>query len=321
MRKTNAIPYQFANLLWTDKLRSSTSGWITGFNVAAYSLAPWLLGAVIAEQAGRLTNYLNTPIFYVGSLGIALTLGALMYGSKKHLSVYRDILECFDLSDDERKGVIHDILDRYYNSRRHLLAAAIVFSVGVAIAVLGFWYWEHIRIISDVMYTSLPRFTVFRIYGWYDKEIASYSLAIVVLYAMFIALPLGTSTSVMIRMPISLWKISKLRPLLPPLMVKSYFSDITSLYTRISISWLFGAFMMFYFFGLNDDVISYAIAFIFFILGVFTFFIPQVVYVKVVSGSEDRYFETIRSRLFGSGDELELVDKSTQQSSDLSVLI
>jgi hypothetical protein len=315
LSRTSAAPYRFANLLWADKLRDSKSRWKTVINVAAYALVPWLFGLLISLHADRLGNYLRTPAFYLGCVGIMLTLLALMYGSKKHFDIYGEVLECFDLSNEARTDIVHNILDKYYNSFRHLLSAFLVLLVGIILSVLGFWYWEDVRFISDALHTELPRFAVFAAHGWYDPKISSHGLAIVVMFAFFIALPLGTSTSLMLRMPFTLWRLASQRSLLPPLLIKSYFSGITSLYSVVSISWLVGALMMLYLFGSNDDPISYAFALGFLILGLLTFTLPQIVYIKVISDSEDRYFEIIRLRLFTSDHNAE------QQTSDFPKIL
>ncbi len=61
---------------------------------------------------------------------------------------------------------------------------------------------------------------------------------------------------------------------------------------------------MLYLFGLNKDMISYSCVIGIFVLGLITFILPQVVYIRVVSASEDLYCQIIKRRFSSSNPNL-----------------
>jgi hypothetical protein len=160
-------------------------------------------------------------------------------------------------------------------------------------ASLRFWGWSRIEPVSNYLGTNLPRFKALGHYGWYDSSILNHGLLIVLVFVLFIALPLGTSGSIMMRLPMFIWKTSCEKPLYPPSLIKLYFGPATTFYAAVSILWFIGVFLFLYFFGLNADWLSILIVLLVFLMGVFNFAVPQLAYIRVVSSSEDMFMESI----------------------------
>jgi len=296
----HALPYRFANILWVDYLVQGSSLGRAVFRLALFSISPWLIGLVIASHADRTLAYLTTPAFYLGTIGILLTTSTIAYGSNKQYSMYERFLECFDLSENARLDVIREALARHSNLRLHLRAAAIIFCICAFFVATGFFWWSELEPFSRVIGTTLPRFEAFSQYGWYDESIAGHGALCVLVFSVFISLPLGTSGSIIIRLPLFLWRTSAYKPLLPPALIKMHFSLITSFYARVSFLWLMGVVLTVYFFGINKDWLSYGIVGMLFLFGLVNFAIPQIAYARVVDASEDLFIELLSKRILNS---------------------
>lgn len=289
--------YEFANRLWVDLFVVRGSLRRTARNLALFSATPWLLGAVVAIFADRARVYLSTPAFYVGAIGIFLTTCGLAYASNHQYAIYERYLACFSLSTEERQAAVHDALARHSRLFLHLRAAVIIFVTCTVFVTLGFEYWSQVEAYSRALGTKLPRFEAFARYGWYDPQVARHGALIVIVFGFFIALPLGTAGSMILRLPLFLWRLSGSKPVLPPALVKIHFAPAASFYMRVSVLWLLGVFLFLYFFGLNKDWLSLGFVAVVFALAVVNFILPQIAYARVVSAAEDQFLELLGKHL------------------------
>jgi hypothetical protein len=289
--------YQFANALWCNFLYSRGNFLRTFYSVLAFSFSPWVGGLFISSLFGMPLRFVTTPIFYIAAFAIFVTVTALIYGSAQHYRIYSRLLECFDLSEMEKRDILHETMDSFFHFRAHIRASFLILSGGSLLAISGFYFWAYIRPFSELLGTCLPRFVAFSKYNWYSADSTKCGLIIVLIYLIFISIALGTSTSIMIRMPKLLLRVRRLNPSLPPRLVKYCFAPTASLYAWISVLWLVGAICLLYFFGLNGDWLSYACVIGPFLLGLFAFSLPQIAYVHIVFAAEERYSEAIKNRL------------------------
>lgn len=284
-----AEAYRFANHLWVDDVFVGKQLKTTIGKIAIFSVVPWLFGFIIAWLGDLQIKYLSTPAFYVGSIGIFLTTATLVYGSTQQYKMYDRILSCFDLDTEKQLFYIRDDLERHSRFLEHARSALIIVLICEALLVSGLFFWDFIKPAAEAIGTSLPRFLYFQKYGWYIYEYRWFSFIIISTFLIFISVPLGTSASIILRFPIFLWKISGEMPKLPPSLIKVHFSPAASLYTVISVLWLCGASLIFYFFKPNNDWLSFLITFFIFLMGLVSFITPQVAYVRTVGASEDKF--------------------------------
>lgn len=289
----NTSAYRAANTIWVDHILDRNSRSKSIICLLSVSLMPWLLGFLISLWIGKMQQYLHTPIFYVASFGIFLTIGSLGFGSFSQYKMYDRILACFVVSESERRGSIISALERHSNFYNHIRASVIIFIFSVTVAALGCFFWNEINFISAEFGTILPRFQAFEKYDWYDETISAEFFAIQVIFLLFISPPLGTAASIMLRFPTFLWEISKKTPRYPPNLIKAYFAPAATFYAYVSVLWLLGVFLIYYFLGQNMDLFSdIGVAFAF-LIGVINFYLPQVAYVRVVSASEQQLLDII----------------------------
>lgn len=293
-------PYRFANKFWVDYLLVGSSISSTILRLVSFSFLPWLVGLIIAIIADRFLEYLKTPAFYLGSVGIFLTAGGLAYGSIKQYAIFDQFLACFDLDRDEQEKIVCDTLGKYTSLRIHIRSFLIIFIMCAMIAVAGFILWPSIEQISNEVGTKLPRFNALSQHGWYDVSVQVHSLWIVLVFAFFVTLPLSTAISVTLRLPSFLWRVSQAPVLLPPLLIKAHFAPAASFYTTVSIIWIFGVLLIAYFVGMNEDWLSYFVVVIFFVSGVIIFATPQIIYARVASSSEEVYFDLLSQRILAT---------------------
>jgi hypothetical protein len=301
---TRLRPYHFANRLWIEHLLPQKSPTYIMGSILLLSSLPWIVGLCIAAYIGRLQNFLQTPAFYLGSVGIFVTLATLLYGSKKQYSMYERFLTCFDLDEEARREKIMDALARHSSFPKQLRASAIIFFLCALTAASGFLAWPNLQPLSNLFATRMPIFDALASHGWYDKPVAAYSFTIVLLFALFISATLGTSASIMIRLPRFLLEVASRKPVLPPNLIKNHFSPVTSFYTTVSILWLVCCALVAYFIGANDDILSRSIPGILIVAGLINFILPQFMYMRVISKSEDIFLNLISKWLLQRGPEV-----------------
>jgi hypothetical protein len=102
----------------------------------------------------------------------------------------------------------------------------------------------------------------------------------------------------------------------PPTLIKAHFSPATAFYAKISVLWLIGVGLLFYFFSPNRDWLSYSIVFAAFASGIINFSLPQIAYVRTVSSSED-HFLALLSRSFDEGQTAAAIEGVGTQASQI----
>ena len=284
-------PYWSGNKLWVDYVLTWRNPSRSLLILAAIGALPFITGALIASSANRLNEYLETPAFYLGTIGILITIASLSYGSFSQHIVYDRVSSCYNLSDLERRGLNIDALGRHSDFRAHLRSAFIIYVIAFLAAASGAY---NLIDLSNYSIT-LPRFSAFAKNGWYDQGLEVTFLMIMAIYLIPISAALGTSASIILRMPIFLWRASERTPRYPPNLIKMHFTPAASFYARISILWLIGTILVFYFLKSNKDFISYAVILAIFLLGLLNFFIPQIAYVRTIAKAEDRFQSNLLS--------------------------
>ncbi len=288
--------YRFANILWIDHLVDQRSFRKSAVRLVIFATIPWLSGLLIALSGGYESQYLITPAFYVGSAGILLASSVLAYGSARQYSMYERFLSCFDVNDESRQASIREALARHSNFYHHMRASLIVFCICGLAAAAGSFFWSSVSPVSRFFGTYLPRFEAFYSYGWYEDAIRVHGFFIIMIFSLFISFPLGTSASIILRLPTFLWKASSQTPLLPPSFIKMHFNPVATFYATVSIFWLAGVVLMLFFLGQNKDWPSLIVVIFTFLLGIINFTLPQIAYARVVSASEERFLGALSKR-------------------------
>ena len=290
-------PYRIGNKIWLDYLFWRGSIFKSLPVILVFSFTPWVISLLVSIYFDLMNKYLTTKVFYLGSVGIFFTSTLVIYGSINQYKIYDSLLSCFILTNEERRSNIVNILSTHSNFFHQLRAVLVVMIAGVLIALSGFLWWDVLKPFSDLVGTALPRLAPFEDNGWYHERNVNAGLIVTLVFIPFIAIPLGTSGSIIIRMPIYILRTSTYLPSIPPRLVKSYFSPLTTFYSIISISWLIGVILLFYLFGTNYDPLSCMFAVLPFLWGAFNFAVPQIAYIKVVSSSEEKYLNAIEQTL------------------------
>lgn len=289
-------PYRYSTAQWFEVFLGERLNRKAFTRIALLAATPWLIGFLIATAFGHAGRYVITPLYWIGSVGIFLTSATLVYGVNAQHRMYTRLAAAFDLTDHEKRSHLVGALDRHSNFFQQTRAAFLVFVGGTVIAVWGV-FPDLSEEVSTLVGLSPPRFTVLKSYGWYD-EARRATLAFILLgYLIPISAVLGTSTSVLIRMPIFLWRISSAPPRYPPTLLKTYYSPAATFYTNISLLWLVGVGLLFYLFWSNHNILSYIIVISAFSAGLVNLAVPQLAYLRSVSLSEDRYLDIISQNI------------------------
>lgn len=295
--------YRFANAIWVEEAIGKSLTFKSLSKAALFSITPWLVGLVISSTIGRASAYLATPSFYVGSAGIFLTTVGLVFGSSRQYSIYDRLLSAFEINPTKRRGHVLSALGRHSNFWHHVRAAAIIFAAGLAATIASVFFWDHVQDYALGIGTYLPRLKALELHGWYDENVRWTTVSILLVFLAFISATLGTSASIILRMPLFLWRVSDEPPRLPPALIKLHFTPAATFYSVTSLLWLGGVGLLLYFFGLNGDWASYGVVLIAFLFGMLNLAIPQVAYLRTVAASEERYLEILSARFGPHADE------------------
>ncbi len=297
MQPADPVYYRSANKLWVDYLLLGSSTRQTAIRVLAFALLPYFVGLGLAVLGGFASTYLRTPAIYYGLLGIILTLSALLHGSATQYAMYRKFFACFAMEPKSQLEDTKITLATYSSFSKHLRAFLISSAASLIIVYAGLFWFAAIAPYTHALHLTLPRLAAFDQHGWYDHVDAVYSFIILSVFALFVCAPLATAGSVMLRMPLLLLRSSKWTPAVPPLLVKAHFAPLTSFYTRTSLAWSGGAILIGLLLLPNSDWLSVLIVVFIFLLGIVNFFLPQVVYERVVTKSEAVYVDMMSALL------------------------
>ena len=304
--------YRFANKIWVDALVYPNNIYKSTRNIVFYSISPWAISIVICYFNGNVGRFLTTPAFYWGSLGILVTTTFLAYGSFKHYEVYEKLLRCFVVSESESRDIITDAIGRYSNYPQHIRAIALTFCGSVIFGALGF-----VLNIVDLQYRVfspvLFEYDTLRYYGWYRHDLIAQGFSIYLIFCLFVSIPLGTATSIVLRLQKFLWEVSKLQPKLPPALIKLHFSSAASYYTVISISWLFGVYLIYLFFDGFSTASGVVVVVFLFLLGIINFSVPQIAYVRVISSAENEFLNLLSDNFNVTLNSLSIVEDINEQ--------
>ncbi|NOX51984.1 MAG: hypothetical protein GXP16_15820 [Gammaproteobacteria bacterium] len=295
--EVKSIDYQFANRLWVDVLFGSFRSRHSKMKVVLFSVAPWLIGFIIAIVAGYWQAFVETGAFYLGSIGIFVTTWMILYASTKQYDMYDRFLDCFDISVDERLQLIKVTIERYSNWRLHLRGYVFALLLAELFIAVGFFGWDSVTAFVQQTGLTLLRPEAFESNGWYREDAAETGFTIVTVYSIFLFWPLATAISVIGRMPIFMIRTAKLPTSLPPRLVKSLFSTAAGFYTRVSLVWAFGVILFILLFVGDDDWLSTTILVALFVFGLLVFIVPQVAYARVIASSEQACYGSIMSEL------------------------
>lgn len=296
--------YRFANTIWIEKVVGSSVNAKSIIKAILFSIIPWMIGLLISITNSSSDRYIATPTFYVGSIGIFTTSIGLVFGASHQYEMYDRLLASLEIDRAKRLEHVRSALSRHSSFWQHMRAAAIIFAIGLSSSVCAIFYWEVIGGFSHDVGTYLPRFRALAAHGWYDPGTKVQIFLILSVFLIFISATLGTSASIMLRMPVFLWRASSERPKLPPAIIKLHFAPAATVYAVTSLLWLCGVGFMFYFFGMNRDWASYAFVIGVFILGIVNLSIPQIAYLRTIERSEERYWEIVSAR-FGATEDVE----------------
>jgi len=294
MSKTDA--YRFANIIWVEQVIGSGLTIRSFARIMIFSITPWSVGFLISLISGSYLEYLRTPLFYIGSVGIFLTTTGLVFGASQQYGMYDRLVSLYEMDPDQRRNHVVSALTRHSRFWHHMRATAIIFLAGFLSSVSAIYFWDHIGPASSALDTLIPRFRVLESHGWYAESLRHYTFSILIVFLVFISLVLGTSASIMLKLPLFLWGVSGEKPILPPAVIKTHFRPAATFYAVISLLWLAGGAAVFYLFGMNDDWLSYLCVFGTFVVGIVNLSIPQIAYLRTISASEERYIEIVSAR-------------------------
>lgn len=279
--------FRFGNRIWLDKIASWRNPRRALVVIVALSLAPLLLGMLVSYLHGRFFLFATTTGFWIGSLGLLITLVIISYGSYSQYQIYDRLFRCFDMTATERVELVLDAVERHSNFWQHFKASAAIVAIGFAML----WASTSPTVYHSLPWlesaASFPRLSAFLENGWYEPENTKTFIWVCVIFILIMAPALGTSASIIIRMPKLLWEISKRRPIMPPSLVKIHFARAAQFYAVVSFSWLIGFGLMFLLFRENSDPVSILLLAIVFVAGAINFIFPQIAYIRSVHKSED----------------------------------
>jgi hypothetical protein len=194
---------------------------------AICGLTVFAVGFAAALMSGFAGVFLSTRAVYYGAFGIAWVLGWLRWGLLRLCRTVEDIRVCF--TDEERfLAIAGKTIDRMNGRTGSLVFALIVFSLGLAAAVLGLYIFVHDASRSRL----LPL-------GWYQGP-RTIHLAILIVFGIGCSLPLGTGLylqAVNFRFLHAIYRFGVVP--LPGVLV-ARFRQLTGFYLVIAGSWFVG---------------------------------------------------------------------------------
>lgn len=282
--------YRYAHQLWVDFIFGERVG-VARLRIAAYALAPLLLGSLLSFIFGWPSQFHANLAVYYGTAGIYITTATIWYGSRANYRTYDRFLGCFDIPDEDKKRILEDTLSRYSANGRHMRTAFVVFLLAAALAVVGFFFPEAVEFMKEYTGVSTLRFIDFQTAGWYDPGLAMKAFPVTLLFALFISIPLATGYRLISRMPFLLLKTARNPVTIMPRFIKTNFAELTAFYTRVSLLWTVGAFLIAVLFRGETALVIKLFVGILLAFGVVNFVVLQCIYAIVVGKAEFVWLE------------------------------
>jgi hypothetical protein len=259
-------PYWLDKLLAALPIRSS-------LGVTAMVIGVYVVGFVLAIPTGFAETYVGSLAIYLGCAGIALTLSATHIGSGAIHGVYEHLRPIFAVSDDEYLAHLDHWLNRLRSDAGHLRWAAAGAAGFLAAVYVGFFRTDllqqyHIRSLHPKPFPP----------PWFTAEHMTIKAIIAGFLLLCCGIVLGSAARLLCFNLLFLLSLRKL-PVIPlPSVIRVRLRPVTDLHVRSAIAWLFGVSLFGMLFYGTYDVLANSFIIVLFLIGAFTFSIPQLVF-------------------------------------------
>lgn len=231
-------------------------------------------GLLIAWSISFHYEYCRSTVIHLGVLGIFWTCYFIHYGSVRIHATYEHLRPCFLVTDEYYKLTVSQWFHRFISNRGNVLAAAGLFILFLPIIYIGFF---HPELCQSLKIQSI-RPAIVEQHGWYLKEHLTVKALIIVYYAVFVALPLATGGRIIVLNTAFLIRLRKF-PVVPlPNIIHFRLKRIVSLYLIVSLTWFGGVALFGVLLFDRLDAFSASALLLLSVLGILTFFTPQLVY-------------------------------------------
>ena len=253
-----------------------------------WTIAAFLVGGVVYITGLGIAGlfnfsqvYIRSLPVYLGVLGIAWVFGSLHYASISIHNAYNMLRPCLLISDKEFKEYMSSWFNRLRNIRANVMASVIV--------LLSGWLVVYLIYFQENVLLNLHLYLKPRVFPpeWFFPPNLGAKAFIIDFYVVCIAFPLGTTARMLTLNLFFIIGFTKF-PVIPiPSIVRIRLRGVISLYNFVAFTWLVGVGL----FGilLFDVINAFTLAFLIILssIGLFTFFVPQFVYNKMLLRSHE----------------------------------
>lgn len=193
-----------------------------------------LIGLLISTAISFQKQYVETFAIYLGAFGITWVSAILNHSSREFHKAYAELRPCFLVSDKEYSQLIDKWFKLFSNHKRNYIG---IFILAIIAIVAVYLVYYHPFLVSLINSNSLTK--VFPTY-WYSPDNKFIKAAIIAIWGIFVAFPLGTAARLLIFNFFFLLQLRKL-PVIPiPSMIKVRLQKINGLYIFIASTWFVG---------------------------------------------------------------------------------
>lgn len=264
-------PHEFQT--WIDKLISYFRKPV--IVVALFiAIGVYLLGFLIAFSIDFNHNYVRTIPVYIGVFGIFWVVVFIRYASQGFHRAYEELRPCLLIPDDEYVAHI-----KYWFARLAELRGTVkVIIVCIVLAwILVYMAYSNSTLLERLNLTSM-RSSPFHEENWFTPQHYLVKALLLAFFGVCVAIPLGTGIRMLAINFMFLLTLRKF-PLLPlPNLLRTRLQRVTNIYLISTLSWFVGVALFGAVLFKDLDLISVIGLLGLSLLGILTFFTPQVIY-------------------------------------------
>ncbi len=241
----------------------------------------FLVGLIFSYIGHFHQEYIFTPAMYVACFGISWVFFINHLASKKIHKAFEYLRPCFIVEDNEYKNKIRFWFSKFRNQRGNLSFSLILFIIGVIIIYFSIY---NENILKQLHISSILRPSIFPSF-WKAEIDRGLKFSLLIFYDLGVCLALGTSARMFF---INFFFLINLKdfPVIPVSNVlKSRLKTITDFYVYLSLAWFLGVTLFVILFYPTYDFFAVIVLLSLIILGVLTFFTPQIMFRKYLVSS------------------------------------
>jgi len=240
----------------------------------------YLIGIITSLFFNFLILFIKSPFIYIGIFGISWVFYITHWGSINIHKCYKELRPCFIIDDKIFKSKLIKWFNIFRNTKDNFRVS---FYLLIFILILYFISFYHPGLQEKLHLISLRPLIVPK--DWFIGSFRLVKFILILFYLIFVCLLLGTASRALCVNLFFLLDLRKLKVIPISNIIRSRLRNLTDYYLKISLSWFVGVMLFGILFYYKLDILSIFILSTLSIIGIFTFFVPQILFRKYLISS------------------------------------